>query len=289
MSLDDKVILTVACTGAWPKKADSPYVPLTPQEEADEIVLCGEAGASIAHIHVRDDEHNASMDFDKFAETVELVRSRSDIVINLTTSGGLGLDDDVRMRPFQELRPEIASFDAGTMNWAHSTIFENSPKFLEKLAISMVDCQVKPEIEIFDVGMIYNLVYYIKKGLIQTPPHIQFVLGAPGGMTAEVKNLMFLLSVCKDNLGNNFTWSALGIGRGHLPIMYAALALGGNVRVGMEDNIFYRKGQLAKSNTEFVERTKRMVAELDKSIATPDETRQILSLQNTPEMRLKRI
>lgn len=136
--------------------------------------------------------------------------------------------------------------------------------------------------------MIYNLLYYIKKGLIQTPPHIQFVLGALGGMTAEVKNLMFLLSVCKDNLGDNFTWSALGIGRGHLPIMYAALALGGNVRVGMEDNIFYRKGQLAKSNTEFVERTKRMVAELDKTIATPDETRQILSLQNTPEMLLAR-
>lgn len=282
MSPNDKVILTVACTGAWPKKTDSPYVPLTPQEEADEIVRCSDAGASIAHIHVRDDEQNASMDFDKFAQTVALVRQRCDIVLNLTTSGGLGLPDEVRMRPFQELRPEIASFDAGTMNWSHSTIFENSPKFLEKLAVSMHDCKVKPEIEIFDAGMIYNTLYYIKKGLLQAPPHIQFVLGAPGGMTAEVKNLMFLLSICKDNLGDNFTWSALGIGRGHLPIMYAALALGGNVRVGMEDNIFYRKGQLAKSNTEFVERTKRMVTDIDKTIATPNEARQILNLQNCP-------
>ena len=150
MSLEDKVILTVACTGAWPKKADSPYVPLTPQEEADEIVLCAQAGASIAHIHVRDDEHNASMDFDKFAETVELVRSRSDIVINLTTSGGLGLADEVRMRPFQALRPDIASFDSGTLHWTHSTIFDHSPKFLKKLTIPMGHCKSTPQGEILE-------------------------------------------------------------------------------------------------------------------------------------------
>lgn len=278
MDASSKVILTVACTGAWPKKTDTPFVPLTPQEEADEIVRCGDAGASIAHIHVRDDEFNASMDFDKFAETVRLVRARSNIVLNLTTSGGLGLSDEIRMKPFQELRPEMASFDAGTMNWAHTTIFENSPAFLEKLAISMAECNVKPEFEIFDPGMIYNVLYYMKKGLIKGRPHFQFVLGAPGGMTAEVKNLMFLLQTCQDNLGNDFTWSALGIGRGHLPIIYAALALGGNVRVGMEDNILYRKGQLAKSNVEFVDRVKRTVAEIEKTIATPDETREILAL-----------
>lgn len=282
MSLEDKVILTVACTGAWPTKDVTPYIPLTPVEEADEIVRCAEAGASIAHIHVREDDASASMNFDKFAETVELVRSRSNIVINLTTSGGLGIADEIRMKPFQELRPEIASFDAGTMNWAHSTIFENNPVFLEKLAISMAECNVKPEIEIFDAGMIYNALYYMKKGQLKERPHFQFVLGAPGGMTAEVKNLMFLLDICTQHLGNNFTWGALGIGRGHLPLMNATLALGGHLRVGMEDNIYYRKGQLAKSNVEFVERTKRMVNEIDKQIATPDEARQILNLQNCP-------
>jgi 3-keto-5-aminohexanoate cleavage enzyme len=288
MSLDDKVILTVACTGAWPTKDITPYIPLTPQDEADEIVRCCDAGASISHIHVRDDEGKASMDFDKFQETVELVRSRCDIVINLTTSGGDLSDpnalpaDELRMRPLKELRPEISSFDAGTMNWAHSTIFENSPKFLEKLAIATTECDVKPEIEIFDAGMIYNTLHYLKKGLLQERPHFQFVLGAPGGMTAEVKNLLFLLDICQQHLGDNFTWGALGIGRGHLPIMYASLALGGHLRVGMEDNIYYRRGQLAKSNAEFVERTKRMVAEIDKSIATPDEARQILNLKNCP-------
>lgn len=278
MSVENRVILTVACTGAWPQKSDTPYIPLTPQEQADEIVRCCEAGASIAHIHVRDEESQASMDFDQFAETVRLVRARCDIVINLTTSGGLGLSDEIRMKPFQLLRPEMASFDAGTMNWAHSTIFENSPRFLEKLAVSMNECQVKPEFEIFDAGMIYNVLYYMKKGLIEGNPHFQFVLGAPGGMTAEVRNLMFLLDTCKQHLGNNFTWSALGIGRGHLPIVLAALALGGNVRVGMEDNILYRKGELAQSNTWFVERVKRLAAELDKTIATPDETRAMLGL-----------
>lgn len=278
MSVENRVILTVACTGAWPQKSDTPYIPLTPQDQADEIVRCCEAGASIAHIHVRDDESKASMDFDQFAETVRLVRACCDIVINLTTSGGLGLNDEIRMKPFQLLRPEMASFDAGTMNWAHSTIFENSPRFLEKLAVSMSECQVKPEFEIFDAGMIYNVLYYMKKGLIKENPHFQFVLGAPGGMTAEVRNLMFLLDTCKQHLGDNFTWSALGIGRGHLPIVLAALALGGNVRVGMEDNILYRKGELAQSNTWFVERVKRLAAEVDKTIATPDETRAMLGL-----------
>lgn len=281
MDANSKVILTVACTGAWPQKSDTPYVPLTPQDEADEIVRCAEAGASIAHIHVRDDAFQASMDFDKFAETVRRVRERSDIVLNLTTSGGLALSDEIRMKPFQELRPEMASFDAGSMNWAHTTIFENSPSFLEKLAVSMAQCNVKPEFEIFDSGMIYNVLYYIKKGLITHRPHFQFVLGAPGGMTAEVKNMMFLLDVCKDNLDTNFTWSAFGIGKGHLPIIFAALAMGGHIRVGMEDNIFYRKGQLAKSNVEFVERVKRAVAEIDKTVATPDETREILGLKKS--------
>lgn len=277
---NNRVILTVACTGAWPQKSDTPYVPLTPRDEADEIVRCAEAGASIAHIHVRDDAGQPSMDFDKFSETVRLVRQRSDIVLNLTTSGGLALTDEIRMKPFQELHPEMASFDAGSMNWAHTTVFQNSPIFLEKLATSMAQCHVKPEFEIFDAGMIYNVLYYIKKGLITDRPHFQFVLGAPGGMTAEVKNMMFMLEICKDNLGGNFTWSAFGIGKGHLPIIFAALAMGGHVRVGMEDNIFYRRGQLAKSNVEFVERVKRAVAEIDKTVATPAATREILGLRH---------
>lgn len=274
--LNNKVILTVATTGAWPQKSDTPYVPITPEETADEVYKCWQAGASIAHIHVRNDEGRASMDYEKFDKTVKLIRERCDIVLNLTTSGGIGLDDEIRMKPFMELRPEMASFDCGSMNWMHSTVFENHPRFLEKLGPTMKEYGVKPEIEIFDAGMIYNALYYLKKGVLEAPLHFQFVLGAAGGMTATVENLVFL----KNLIPEGSTWSALGIGKGHLPILYAALAMDGNVRVGMEDNIFYAPKVLAKSNVDFIERTKRTAAEINKEIATPTETRKILDLKN---------
>jgi len=274
--MKNKVLLTVATTGAWPQKEDTPYIPLQPEEIAEEIYACAKAGASIAHIHVRDDENKASMSFEKFEKTVKIVRDRCDIVINLTTSGGIGLTDDVRIKPFAMLKPEIASFDCGTMNWMNATVFENNPKFLEKLGLTMQENNVKPEIEVFDAGMVYNALYYLKKGILKAPLHFQFVLGVPGGMTATVENLMFLKSL----IPADSTWGALGIGKQHLPIMYAALALGGHVRVGMEDNIYYRFGQLAKSNVEFIERTKRIATELDKQIATPAEARIILGLKN---------
>lgn len=274
--LDNKVILTVATTGAWPKKENTPYVPLQPEEIAEEIYACWKAGASIAHIHVRDDQGNASMDFGKFKKTVELVRAKPecDIVLNLTTSGGIGLDDEIRIKPLVELKPELASYDCGSMNWQHNCVFENSPSFLEKLGHEMAEAGVKPEIEIFDVGMIYNALYYLKKGVLKAPLHFQFVLGAAGGMPATVENLVYL----KNLIPEGSTWSALGIGKGHLPILYAALALGGNVRVGMEDNILLSKGVLAKSNVDFVERTKRSIEAFGKTVATPDEARQILGV-----------
>jgi len=180
----------------------------------------------------------------------------------------------VRMKPFILLKPEMASYDCGSMNWQNTTVFENSPKFLEKLGLKMQEAGVKPEIEIFDVGMIYNALYYLKKGVLKAPLHFQFVLGAAGGMPATVENLVYL----KNLIPEGSTWSALGIGKGHLPILYAALALGGHVRVGMEDNILYSKGVLAKSNVEFVERTKRTVHEFGKEVATPDEARRILGV-----------
>lgn len=275
-NLDNKVILTVATTGAWPTKKDTPNIPLQPEEIANDILDCYNAGASIAHIHVRNDENKASMSFEKFNQTVKLVREKCDIVVNLTTSGGIGLSDDVRIKPFSELKPEIASFDCGTMNWQHTTVFENSPSFLEKLGTAMQEAKVKPEIEIFDAGMVYNALYYLKKGFLKAPLHFQFVLGVPGGMTATVENLVFLKSL----IPTDCTWGALGIGKMHLPIMYAALALGGHLRVGMEDNIYYGNKILADSNRQFVERTKRIVAEMGKEIATPQEAREILGLQN---------
>lgn len=268
------MIITVAPTGAWPSKKDTPYVPLQPEEIAEEVYRCYQAGAAIAHIHVRDDEGKGSMSYEKFERTVKLVRERCDIVLNLTTSGDLSATDDERMKPFIGLKPELASFDCGTMNWGHTSVFMNSPSFLEKLGQQMKDHQVKPEIEIFDTGMIYNAQYYLKKGILEQPPHYQFVLGAPGGIGASVDNLVYL----KNLIPKQATWSAFGIGRMHLPILFATLSLGGHIRVGMEDNIYYSKGVLAKSNADFVKRARRIVHELGKEAATPDEARTIMGL-----------
>ncbi|MDA9470712.1 3-keto-5-aminohexanoate cleavage protein [Enterococcus sp. 5H] len=272
--MSNKVVITVATTGGFTTRENNPNVPLTPVEIADEVYKCYQAGAAIAHIHVRDEAGNATMDFEKFKETVTLIRAKCDIVINITTSGGIGFNDDERMKPFVELLPEIASYDCGTMNWQHSTVFENTPAFLEKAGKKMQEVNVKPEIEVFDPGMLYTALYYVKKGILKEPLHFQFVLGAPGGIAATVENLVYLKSL----LPENATWSAFGIGKESTPILMATLALGGNVRVGMEDNSYLFRGQLAESNVQFVERAKNLIAELGKEIATPDEARQLLGL-----------
>lgn len=271
----EKVIITVAPTGAWPTKEHNPNIPLTPAEIAQDVYECWQAGAAVAHLHMRDDEGKGTMDKEKFKETVNLIRSKCDIVLNLTTSGDLHATDETRMAHLIELKPELASYDAGSMNWMHNSLFLNPPQFLEKLGKTMQENGVKPEIEIFDAGMVYNSFYYLKKGVLTPPPHYQFVLGAAGGTAATVENLVYLKSL----IPQEATWSALGIGSGHLPIMYATIALGGHIRVGMEDNVLYAKGRLADSNAQFVERAKRLVMEANKVVATPAEARGILGLK----------
>lgn len=272
--LDNKVIITVAPTGAWPTKENNPNIPLNPREIADDVVDCWKAGAAVAHLHMRDENGKGSMNKARFKETVERIRDACDIVINLTTSGDLNATEEDRMAHLIELKPDMASYDCGSMNWMHTGLFLNPPAFLEKLGKTMIENGVKPEIEVFDAGMLYNAMYYIKKGVLKAPLHVQFVLGAAGGTAATVENLVYLKSL----LPEGSTWSALGIGKGHLPIMLTAIAMGGHVRVGMEDNVLFSKNRLASSNSEFVSRTVRTVAEADKSHASPSEARRILSL-----------
>ncbi len=270
----DKVIITVAPTGAWPQKSHNPSIPLTPKEIADDVYECWQAGAAVAHLHMRDEQGQGTMSKERFKETVAMIRDRCDIVLNLTTSGDLNATDETRMIHLKEQRPELASYDCGTMNWAHTSVFYNTPPFLEKLGAFMQENGVKPEIEVFDGGMLYNAIYYVKKGVLKPPLHFQFCLGVPGGLDAEVKNLVFLHSL----LPQGATWSAFGVGKGHLPILYATLALGGHVRVGMEDNVLYAYGRPAKNNAEFVERAVRIIKEMNKINAKPDEARQILGV-----------
>jgi uncharacterized protein (DUF849 family) len=278
--LKNKRIITVATTGAWPSKENNPNVPLTPAEIAEDVYSCWKAGAAVCHIHVRDSAGKAAMDFDNFKKTVELIRAHKDcdIVINLTTSGGVNLQEDDRIKPFAELKPEMASYDCGTMNWQHVTIFENNPKFLEKLGLLMQEKNVKPEIEAFDPGMIYNAEYYVKKGVLKAPLHFQFCMGVAGGIKGTTKNLVFMKGVM-DETAPGSTWSAFGVGACAMEIMYAAIALGGHIRVGMEDNVMYKKGVLAENNTVFVARAKRIIEEFGCEVATPAEAREILNLK----------
>jgi len=275
-----KLIITVATTGAWPTKENTPNVPLQPEEIAEEVYNCWKVGAAVAHIHVRDDQGKAAMDFGKFERVVELMRTKyadCDIILNLTTSGGVNLKEEDRLRPFYELKPEMASYDCGSMNWLHTAVFENNPQFLEKLGHMMQEVGVKPEIEVFDPGMIYNAQYYIKQGVLKTPCHFQFCMGCAGGIAATTKNLVFMKDIM-DDVAPGSTWSAFGVAKGAMETLYAAVAMGGNVRVGMEDNVLYKKGVLAENNMVFVERAKRVIEEFGYEVATPAEAREILSL-----------
>ncbi|SHI56776.1 Uncharacterized conserved protein, DUF849 family [Dethiosulfatibacter aminovorans DSM 17477] len=270
-----KTIITVATTGAWPTKKDNPNIPLTPQEIADDVYECYKAGAAVAHLHMRDDEGMGTMSTEKFEETVKLIREKCDIILNLTTSGDLNATDETRQAHLKAIKPDMASYDCGSMNWGHNALFINHPKFLEELGQTMQDNGVKPEVEIFDAGMVYNSLYYLKKGVLKAPVHYQFVLGAPGGTTATVDNLVYL----KNLIPEGSTWSAIGIGRGHMPILMAAIAMGGHIRVGMEDNVLFAKGVLAESNSQFVTRAANIIREFGNQVATVEDAREILGLK----------
>lgn len=275
MNAKDVIIVTAAVCGAIPTKKDNPNLPTKPSEIAESILACYEAGASVAHIHVRDDEGRGSMSLEKFTETVTLVRkAHCPILLNLTTSGAQNINDEDRMLPFMTLKPELASFDAGTMNWMHSTVFMNEPAFLEKLGLRMQEYRIKPEIEIFDMGMLNTALYYEKKGILKGPLHFQLCLGAPGGMKADAESLLYIVN----HLPENCTWGTFGIGRGAMEVALAALALGGNVRTGFEDNVYFNAGELATSNAQFVTRIRQMAEASGKRLATPDEARKILGL-----------
>lgn len=276
MVLENKVIITAALTGAITPKEANPALPITPEEIAEDAYRCWKAGAAIVHLHMRDDNGLGTMDKGIFKKTVDLIRGRTDcdVIINCTTSGDSRASFEERMAHLEYVKPDMASFDAGSFNWMPFGIFENPPQFLEQLGLKMKEVGVKPELEIFDTGFMNIVDYYVKKGVLEPPCHYQFVLGVLGGMEATVKNLVFL----RDLLPEGATWSAFGIGKNHLPIMYAALALGGHIRVGLEDNIYYTKGKLA-TNVMLVERAVRVIREFGKEPATSDEAREILGLR----------
>ena len=268
----EKLIITVAPTGAQTTREHTPYVPLSPKEIADSVYESWKEGAAIAHIHVRDHRGENTLNLDTYKEVIDRVQDKCDIILNLTTAGGIGNDDEDRLKVC-ELNPEMATFDAGTMNFGPG-VFHNTPEFLERLAAVTKERQIKPEIEIFDVGMIHNTLRIAKKGLIDDPFHFQFVLGVHGGMPATPKNLMFLI----DSIPEGSTWSAIGASKDQLTINTMSILLGGHVRVGMEDSVYFRRGELAETNAQFVKRIANLAQTLGREVATPAEARKILGI-----------
>ncbi|ABD86208.1 3-keto-5-aminohexanoate cleavage protein [Rhodopseudomonas palustris] len=276
MNHPERTVITAALTGAMTPKDINEFIPLTPQEIASDAYACWKAGAAVVHIHMRDDAGHGTMSAAKFAETIELIRDHKDcdVIINCTTSGDNRASDAERMIHVATVDGvEMASYDAGSFNWMPGGVFMNSPKFLDELGQLLIARGIKSEIEIFDSGMLGIADYFMKKGKLSTPGHYQFCLGVLGGMPATVENLIYL----KSKLPADATWSAFGVGKDHLPILFAAIALGGNVRVGLEDNVYFAKGVKA-TNVGLVERAVQAIRLYGKRPASPAEAREILGI-----------
>jgi len=255
-------------------KENTPYLPTQPEEIAEEVRMAHEAGASIAHIHVRTVDHKATMALDRFEQTVGLVREKCpDIIVNMTSSGGLGFGDEERILPHTILKPDMGTFDAGTMNF-YKGVFTNSPTFLEKLGAAYIEHGIKPEVEIFDAGMVWNAKRLLKDGFLKAPIHWQCCMHVHGGMEGTPRNLVHLV----ESLPEGSTWSAFGCGPTADLIMAMAMTMGGHIRVGMEDNVYLSKGVLAEHNYQFVEKVVKLAEIFKRPIASPAEARQILSL-----------
>lgn len=268
----DKLIITAALTGAEVTRENQPNLPLTPDEIAEAAYQCYLAGASIVHIHARDAEGKPTQSYDVYKEIKEKIEAKCNIIFQPSTGGAVWHGPEERLQPV-DLKPEMATLSAGTCNFGPD-VFMNTEEYIEKFATKMKEMGVKPEIEVFERGMIENAKKLVKQGLVEAPLHFDFVLGVPGACPATPDDLMYMVR----NIPDGSTWTVAGIGRHELPLATMGIILGGHVRVGFEDNVYYGKGQLAQSNAQLVERVVRMAKELGREVATPDEARRILNI-----------
>jgi uncharacterized protein (DUF849 family) len=268
-------IITAAITGALPRKAQTPAVPVTPAEQIESTQEAYEAGAALVHIHVRNKDESPSSDPDLFAQVQEGVKKHCPGMIIQFSTGGRGRSQNERGRAIN-LRPDMASLTTGSVNFPNQ-IYENPPQLVEDLARAMLDHNVKPEIEVFDLAMLYNAENLAGRGLIRRPLHVQFVLGIPNALPARRRVLEFLVSELGDIMPDA-TWAAAGIGRHQLDVNRWTLELGGHMRTGLEDNIKFDRERLAKSNAELVARLRDMCGEFNRHAASPAEARDILKL-----------
>ena len=298
----NKAIITAALTGAIHTPTMSPYLPITPQQLIDEILAVHEAGGAVAHLHVRDPKDGCpNADQDIFREIATEVKKQCDIILCITTGGRLGESVEKRVQVVSTLKPELASLNAGSLNFAlfhvadkykdwkyewekqylestEDVIFPNTFKTMRQFLSIFKEMETKPEFEIYDVGMINNLAFLIEAGYVQRPVYLQFVLGVLGGIPPAPENLMFMLETARKAIGD-FEFSACVAGKAQFPLCTQSLIMGGNARVGLEDNLYLEKGVLAKSNAEQVAKIIRIARELGIEPVTPQEARGILGLK----------
>lgn len=270
----EKLIITAAICGAEVTKEHNPHVPYTVEEIRNEAKKAYEAGASIIHLHVREDDGTPTQSKERYEACMKAIREVCpDVIIQPSTGGAVGMSADERLQPL-ELSPEMATLDCGTLNFGGDEIFVNTENMIIEFAERMKEQSIKPECEVFDKSMIDMAVRLMKKGHIEAPMHFNLVMGVNGGISGEPRDLIYLTESLPD--GSTFTVS--GIGRVQLQLSTMAILLGGHVRVGFEDNIYLKKGQLAESNADFVKRVVELSAILGREVATPHEARQILGI-----------
>ena len=272
-----KMVITCAVCGAETTREHNPNLPVSPEEIAEATYEAYMAGASIVHLHVRDEKGEPTQNPEIFKKAIKLIRKKCDIVIEITTGGAVGMTDDERVEVIKELKPEMASLDCGTVNFGNEYILNTLPT-MRRFAQEMKKHNVRPTLECFDLSHIQSADILIKERLIEPPYHYGFVFNVPGAVRYDMQTLDLFVK----NLPEGSFWTIIGIGRSCLPAHYGAIALGtGFIRVGFEDNVYYSKGVLAKNNAELVERTARIAKEAGYEIATPADVREMLKLKGT--------
>lgn len=269
-------IISVAITGSVPRKADNPAVPISVAEQIESTHESFEAGATLVHVHVRDDQQNSSSDPERFAALQDGIRKHCPGMIVQFSTGGRGREAAQRGAMLY-LRPDMASLATGSVNFPNS-VYENPPAFVRELATTMRDFDIKPEIEIFDLAMLYSTVELVKEGLILPPPHVQFVFGIRNALPARREILEFQVEQLRKLLPDA-TWTAAGIGRHQLEVNHWTLEMGGHCRTGLEDNVRWDKDTLAASNAALVGRVADLCAQYGRPVATAAQARELLGLR----------
>jgi len=271
----EKLIITCAISGAEVTKEDNSYVPYTPSEMAEEAFLAVKEGASIIHLHVREDDGTPTQNVERFKETIKAIKERCpNVIIQPSTGGAVGMSNDERLQPIT-LLPEMCTLDCGSVNFGSNEVFINTEEDIIYFAEKIYQKEILPELECFGKMHVDQVLRLYKKGVIKDHLHFSFVLGMVGGMNASERDFLFL----KDSLPKNATYSVAGIGRYEFSLAKLAIKHGGHVRVGLEDNIYLEKGVKAKGNADLVKKVVEIAKEYHREIASPIEARQILKIK----------